>query len=370
MEPCEALRELRASSRTVPGTFQTNHHKRDMHLARFPRIKLGHWPTPLERMDKLSSLLNGPTLYIKRDDCTGLATGGNKTRKLEFLMADAIRKGADTVITQGATQSNHARQTVAAAAKLGLKCIVLLEDRTGNKNPNYVSSGNVFLNRLLGAPTRTYAGGTDMNKAMQAVAEELRAQGGKPYVIPGGGSNGLGALGYVNCALEILSQANDQQIRVDCVVHATGSAGTQAGLVTGFEGMGSGIDVLGIGVRATREAQEASVFRVACETADQLRLPGQIKRERVVANCDYVGSGYGIPTPAMVAAVVMLARTEGILLDPVYSGKCMAGLIDLIRKGHFKKDQTVVFVHTGGSAALFGYMDAFEEELPNATDTR
>jgi len=341
-----------------------------MHLSKYPRIRLGHLNTPLEPMPRLTALLGGPTLYIKRDDCTGLATGGNKTRKLEFLMADALAQGADTVITQGATQSNHARQTAAAAAKLGLRCIVLLEDRTGNRDPNYLHSGNVFLERLMGAPTRTYAGGTDMNQAMQAVADEVRADGGQPYVIPGGGSNRIGALGYVNCALEILTQANDQQIVVDRVVHATGSAGTQAGLVTGFEGANSGVAVLGIGVRAAREAQEASVFRLACETAEFLGMPGVVRRERVVANCDYVGDGYGLPTAAMVEAVSLLARTEGILLDPVYSGKGMAGLIDLIRNGQFRRGETVVFVHTGGSAALFGYMDAFGSTLPAGVDTR
>jgi len=341
-----------------------------MHLSRFPRIPLGHLDTPLEPLPRLSALLGGPTLYIKRDDCTGLATGGNKTRKLEFLMADAQRQGADTVITQGATQSNHARQTAAAAARLGMKSIVLLEDRTGSLNASYLYSGNVFLERLMGAPTRTYAGGTDMNEAMRAVADEVRAAGGKPYIIPGGGSNALGALGYVNCALEILEQANRTQLRVHRVVHATGSAGTQAGLVAGFEGTHSGIDVLGIGVRAAREQQEASVFKLASETADLLGMPGVVKRERVMANCDYVGDGYGKPTAGMVEAVTLLARTEGILLDPVYSGKGMAGLIDLIRKGQFARDENIVFVHTGGSAALFGYMDAFAAGLPPATDTR
>lgn len=314
-----------------------------MHLSKFPRVRLGHLNTPLEPMSRLSEHLGGPRLYIKRDDCTGLATGGNKTRKLEFLMADALVKGADTVITQGATQSNHARQTAAAAARLGMRCIILLEDRTGNEAHDYRNSGNVFLDRLFGAPTRTYAGGTDMNAAMTAVAEEVRAQGGVPYIIPGGGSNSIGALGYVNCALEIVAQANEQQIRIDRVVHATGSVGTQAGLVAGFEGMRSGIDVLGIGVRAPREVQESNVHKLACETAELL---------------------------GMVEAVSLAARTEGLLFDPVYSGKGMAGLIDLIRKGHFGADETIVFVHTGGSAALFGYMDTFDTVLSPSSDTR
>jgi L-cysteate sulfo-lyase len=341
-----------------------------MNLTKFPRVRLGHLNTPLEPMSRLSKLIGGPKLYVKRDDCTGLATGGNKTRKLEFLMADALAMKADTVITQGATQSNHARQTAAAAALLGMRCIILLEDRTGNEAHAYRYSGNVFLDRLLGAPTRTYGAGTDMNAAMEEVANEVRARGGKPYIIPGGGSNSLGALGYVNCALEIVAQANEQQLKIDRVVHATGSAGTQAGLVTGFEGMRSGIEVLGIGVRAPREAQEGSVYKLACETADRLGMGDAVHRDRVVANCDYVGDGYGLPTASMVEAVTLAAQTQGLLLDPVYSGKGMAGLIDLIRRGHFGSDETIVFVHTGGSAALFGYMEAFETTIASSSDMR
>jgi len=337
-----------------------------MHLARFPRVKLVHAPTPLEFMPRLTRLLGGPNLFIKRDDCTGLASGGNKTRKLEFLIADALERGADTVITQGATQSNHARQTAAAAAKHGLKCEILLEDRTGSKDPAYKYSGNVFLDRLFGAPTHGYPGGTNMNAAMEEVADRVRARGGKPYVIPGGGSNSIGALGYAACALELVTQANEQQLRIDRVVHATGSAGTQAGLVAGFEAMHSGIEVLGIGVRLAREPQENNVYKLACETAERLGMAGGVARERVVANCDYVGEGYGIPTPAMADAVSLLAREEGILLDPVYSGKGMAGLIDLIRQGKFAKGENVVFVHTGGSVGLFGYQDAFAEVIAPA----
>jgi L-cysteate sulfo-lyase len=337
-----------------------------VNLAKFPRVKLGHFPTPLEPMDRLSEALGGPRIFIKRDDCTGLATGGNKTRKLEFLIADALQKGADTVITQGAVQSNHARQTAAAAAKFGLKCRILLENRTGSKQPDYCESGNVLLDHLLGSPTEMYPGATDMNKAMEDVAEQIRREGGKPYVIPGGGSNAIGALGYVDCAMELITQANSTGLNIHQVVHATGSAGTQAGLVAGFEGSRSGISVLGIGVRAAREAQENSVFRLAGLTADLMGMPGAVARESVMANCDYVGEGYGIPTPGMVEAVTLLARTEGILLDPVYTGKGMAGLIDLVRKGHYTQGQNIVFVHTGGSAALFGYMSAFEGAVPKA----
>lgn len=329
-----------------------------MHLSRFKRVKVGHLPTPLEPMSRLTALLGGPSLYVKRDDCTGLATGGNKTRKLEFLVADALAQNADVLITQGAVQSNHARQTAAVAARFGMKCQILLENRTGSIDTEYCESGNVFLDHLLGAPTATYPAGTDMNKAMQDVAEEVRRKGGTPYIIPGGGSNSIGALGYVDCALELLMQANSAGIRVDHVVHATGSAGTQAGLVTGFEGCRSGIRVLGVGVRASRQEQENSVFNLAGATADLLGMRAAVKRESVVANCDYVGDGYGLPTDNMVEAVGIAARTEALLLDPVYTGKAMAGMIDLVRKGYFGKGETVVFLHTGGSPALFAYRNA------------
>ncbi|HWX49092.1 MAG TPA: D-cysteine desulfhydrase [Roseomonas sp.] len=330
-----------------------------MNLARFPRIRLGHLPTPLEPMENLSRHLGGPRLWIKRDDATGLSTGGNKTRKLEFLMAEALAQQADTVITQGATQSNHARQTAAAAAKLGLACHILLEDRTGDHSPAYAQSGNVLLDKLHGASISRRPGGADMQAEMEALAEELRAKGKRPYVIPGGGSNPVGALGYVNAALELVNQAAEMGLRIDHVVHATGSAGTQAGLVTGLVALNSGIPVLGIGVRAPREKQEANVLALAQRTAEHLGVPGIVKAEHVVANCDYVGQGYGIPTEGMVEAVKLLAEKEGILLDPVYSGKGMAGLIDLIGKGRFGKDENVVFLHTGGAVGLFGYPDAF-----------
>ena len=334
-----------------------------MNLARFPRIRLGHLPTPLEPLERLSRHLagpdgKGPKLWIKRDDCTGLSTGGNKTRKLEFLMADALAKGADTVITQGATQSNHARQTAAAAAKLGLACHLLLEDRTGRRDEAYTQSANVLLDRLHGAEIGHRPAGADMQAEMEALAAQLRAEGKRPYVIPGGGSNPVGSLGYVYAAQELLGQAMELGLRIDHVIHATGSAGTQAGLVVGMVGLNSGVAVLGIGVSAPRAPQETKVLALAQETAKHLGLPGIIRAEHIAANCDYVGQGYGIATQGMAEAVRLVAELEGILLDPVYSGKAMAGLIDLIRKGHFAPDSNIVFMHTGGSVGLFGYPEA------------
>ncbi len=331
-----------------------------MHLARYPRQFLAHLPTPLERLDRLTAELGGPEIWIKRDDCTGMSTGGNKTRKLEFLMAEAMLQGADMVMTQGATQSNHARQTAAFAAKLGMGCHILLEDRTGSNNANYNNNGNVLLDHLHGATTEKFAGGLDMNAEMEKAADRIRATGKKVYTIPGGGSNATGALGYVNCAFEMLGQFNERGLKIDHIVHATGSAGTQAGLITGLKATNAQIPLLGIGVRAPKQKQEENVFNLACATADKLGCTGVVQREDVVANTDYVGEGYGIPTESGLEAIKMFAELEAILLDPVYSAKGAAGFIDLIRKGHFKKDEKVVFLHTGGSVALFGYDAAFD----------
>ncbi|GKW02575.1 1-aminocyclopropane-1-carboxylate deaminase [Pectobacterium carotovorum subsp. carotovorum] len=333
-----------------------------MHLARFPRLSLGHFPTPLEVLPNLSAYLGGPTIYIKRDDATGLATGGNKTRKLEFLLADAQQQGADVIITQGATQSNHVRQTIAAAAKLGLKTKVLLEKRVEDYGEDYQRSGNVLLDNLLGGEIIDHLpAGTDMQQAMETLAESLRKEGSKPYVIPGGGSSPVGALGYVACAEELLFQSSQQRLRVDHIVHATGSTGTQAGLVTGLVATNSQIPLLGISVRAPKAKQEENVYALAQRTWQLLRIPGELPRSAVQVNSDYVGKGYGIPTEGTLEALRLLAQLEGILLDPVYSGKGMAGLIDLIRQGHFRADENIVFIHTGGSAGLFGYRQLFEQ---------
>ncbi|MBW2028606.1 MAG: D-cysteine desulfhydrase [Deltaproteobacteria bacterium] len=330
-----------------------------MNLARFPRRRYTEGHTPLERLSRLTEALGGPTIYMKRDDLLGLAAGGNKTRKLEFLVADALAQGADTLITCGAVQSNHCRLTLAAAAKEGLKCRLLLEERVPNSyNPK--TGGNNLLFHLMGVEkTRVVPGGSDMMKEMQVMAHEVAGEGRTAYVIPGGGSNPIGALGYVSCAEEILAQAFDMGINFDCVVCASGSAGTHAGLVTGFCGTNSGIPVVGINVSRSKEAQEELVYNLVRETAVYLDLKGEISREAVLCFADYVGPGYSLPTPEMTEAVKLVARTEAILLDPVYTGKAMAGLIDLVRKGYFQKEQNVLFVHTGGSPALHVYVDSF-----------
>lgn len=331
-----------------------------MLLSRFPRVSLAHLPTPLEHLPRLSKHLGGPEIYVKRDDCTGLGTGGNKTRKLEFLVADAIEKNADVIITQGAVQSNHARQTAAAACKVGMACELVFEKRVTDADDAYMNSGNVLLDRIFGANIREVEKGSDMDAAMEAVADELRAKGKNPYIVPGGGSNVIGALGYIDCALEFMSQANRDGIIIDHVVHATGSAGTQAGLIVGLKSTNSGIPLLGIGVNAPKDVQEEKVWKLAVETAEYFGAPGCVQREDIIANCDYVGDGYGIPTKEMNDAVMLLARLEGLLFDPVYSGKGLAGMIDLVGSGHFGDAKSIVFVHTGGVAGLFGYSAQLE----------
>ncbi len=326
----------------------------------FPRVELSHTPTPLEYLSNVSADY-GTNVWIKRDDCTGLSSGGNKTRKLEFLMADAVARGADTIITQGATQSNHARQTCAISAKLDLDCHVLLEHRTGFDDDAYAHSGNVLLDQLHGATLSKRPADSDMNAEMELLAQQLRDDGKTPYIIPGGGSNEIGALGYVNAALELTVQANERSLRIDHLVHATGSTGTQAGLVVGFEAMNSGIPVYGISVNKPKPLQEENVYGLVQRTCEFMGYnPDMIAREKIVANSDYVGDGYGLPTEGMVEAVKMMAQYEGILLDPVYAGKGFAGLVELIRNGHFKTGENVVFLHTGGSVSLFAYPKIFE----------
>ena len=332
-----------------------------MHLARFPRVRLAHLPTPLEPAPRLSEAL-GVEIWIKRDDCTGLAGGGNKTRKLEFLLGDAMEQGADTLVTQGAVQSNHVRQTAAAAAAHGLRCEIILEERTGSTAVDYTRNGNVLLDRLFGATIRTVPGGADMVAELEATAEAVRQKSGKPYIIPGGGSNAIGALGYVDCAREIVVQADELDMQIDRIVTATGSAGTHAGLVAGLAVMGADIPVLGIGVRAPKEKQEANVLKLARETAALLGRPDAVTAEMVVADCDYVGAGYGLIDQAVIDALTLAARTDGILLDPVYTGKAMKGLIALAKAGRFE-NETIVFLHTGGAQGLFGYQGELETGL-------
>lgn len=331
-----------------------------MNFTKFPRRPYLNGPTPIESMPNLTAALGKDVnLFIKRDDLLPGAAGGNKTRKLEFCIGDALEQGADTIITCGAVQSNHCRLTLSWSVKEGLDCHLVLEERVkGSYKPK--ASGNNFLFQLLGVKSlRVVPAGSDMMAEMRKLADELAGQGRKPYIVPGGASNAIGALGYVSCAEEILGQLNDMRLPIDHIVVPSGSAGTHAGMVVGMYGMNANIPVSGVNVSRTKPVQEEIVFKLASEVARKLELSSDIPRTQVVCYDEYVGPGYSLPTESMVEAVNLFAKTEGVLLDPVYSGKAAAGLIDLVRKGAFAKGSSVLFLHTGGSPALYAYLDTF-----------
>jgi len=299
-----------------------------MLTSQFPRLRVAHLPTPLEPLDRLSEALGGPRIWIKRDDCTGLATGGNKVRKLEFLLADALAQGADTVITPGAIQSNHVRQTAALSARLGLDCVAVLEDRRQTDEPAFRRSGNVLLDRLFGARIVTVPAGVESGPVMEAEAERLRGMGRRAYVIPTGGSNPLGALGYVEAAREIAEQAAALDLVIDGIVHPTGSAGTQAGLVAGCAALGLMIPVLGTSVGKPREQLEAIVLDMARQTCAVFAPETEVNAEAARVDSDHVGGGYGIPTREMAEAVTFVARTRRHSARP-----------GLYRQGHGRADR-------------------------------
>jgi len=334
-----------------------------MNLSRFPRRRYTPGPTPIEFLPRLTAKLGGPNIYIKRDDLLGLAGGGNKTRKLEFLVGDALEKGADTLITCGAVQSNHCRLTLAAAVKEGLKCHLVLEQRVPNSYKK-TASGNNFLYELLGAEgIHVVDGGTDLLAKMNEVADGLKEQGRKPYVvpgayvIPGGGSNEIGSLGYVACAQEILHQTFEMGLRIDNIVLTSGSGGTHAGMLVGMAGCNGQIPITGIGINKENARQIPAVHKLALQTAEKIGIANPPRLEDVIVFEEYIGAGYSLSTPEMIDAIKLFARVEGILLDPVYTGKTAAGMIDLIGKGYFADCENTLFLHTGGSPALYAHME-------------
>lgn len=327
-----------------------------MDLSRFSRVSLARLPTPIELLPRLSAHLGGARLYVKRDDLTGLGLGGNKLRKLEFLLGEAVAQGADTVLTVGALQSNHARQTAAACARLGLDCELILR-RGSHASDAYLNNGNILLDRLFGAHLHVLQPQESREERMAVRAEALRAQGRRPYCIPVGGSCGLGNLGYVACAEEILSQSVEMNVRFDAVVLATGSGGTQGGLVTGMR-MLDGVPVIGIAVEGARAEQEALASVQAQEAMRVLGREDVQLEEAVVVMDEFVGPGYARPSEAMREAVSLAARYEGLVLDPVYTGKAFAGFVALARSDRFDREPALLFVHTGGTPGLFGYPDS------------
>ena len=319
---------------------------------KFPdKVSLAFLPTPIERLERLSKHLGGPEIWIKRDDQTGLATGGNKTRKLELLGADALAQGADHLVTTGAPQSNHARQTAAAAARLGLGCSLVLR---GHKPE--ATSGNLLLDQLLGAHVY-WSESQDCNEAISRVMADLRAIGRRPYLIPLGGSNVIGATGYVLAMRELMEQSAAGRVSFDFIVFASSSGGTQAGMVLGALAYGYRGTVLGISVDHPAESLTTQVAALATATATHLGLDTLSLANQVTVNDDYLGEGYARVGETEREAIRLMAQLEGILLDPVYTGRAFGGLIDLIRWGAFTRGQRVLFWHTGGTAALPAFAD-------------
>jgi D-cysteine desulfhydrase len=318
---------------------------------RLPRVRLGQLPTPLHEMPRLSRALGGPRLFVKRDDQTGLATGGNKTRKLEFIVGEALRRDADTLIALGAVQSNHVRQTAAAAAACGLKCIAVLG---GDAPP--VATGNLLLDHLLGARI-VFAGKRDREQVAEEIATSETAAGRHPYLIPYGGSDEVGAAGFVAALEELKAQLDEIRLRADRVVFASSSFGTQAGLCVGAKSLGFEARLVGIAIDSTRAELQAAVAGIAAPLAARIGLPASLAPHEVIAYDAYVGGGYAVLGPPEREAIELTARNEGILLDPVYTGRAMAGLIDLVRRGEFGAGETIVFWHTGGTPALFAYAE-------------
>ena len=329
-----------------------------MNIVGFPRIKLACLPTPLQKMENLSKLLNGPQLYIKRDDMTGLLLGGNKTRKLEFLMGDAVKKQADLIITAGRTQSNWVAQATAAARKLSMEAVLFL---CGDKNEPY--QGNYLLDKIMGARFKFISLDDYQNhldEIMEDIAESYRKKGKKPYVMPRGGSTPLADLGYVNAALELLNQANQIDLKIDYIVLAAGSCGTMAGLITGLRGCSTNIKTLGVTVGRPKKECISRIATINKEIVDLLGSRFRVDENEIIIYDQYIGEGYGKRTEESIQAIETVVKKEGILLDPVYTGKAMAGLIDLIKEREFNFHQkNIVFLHTGGYGGLFGHSDYF-----------
>ncbi|MBX8607959.1 D-cysteine desulfhydrase [Pseudomonas cichorii] len=325
-------------------------------LARFNRLDLIEAPTPLEKLERLSTWA-GRDIYIKRDDTTTLALGGNKVRKLEYLAADAMAQGADTLITAGAIQSNHVRQTAALAARLGLGCVALLENPIGTEDANYLHNGNRLLLELFDAKVELVENLDNADEQLQALAARLRTSGKKPYLVPIGGSSAVGALGYVRAGLELAEQIKQTGLDFSAVVLASGSAGTHSGLALALAEQLPELPVIGVTVSRSEEAQLPKVQGLAERTAELLdiALPSAFK---VQLWDEYFGPRYGEPNAGTLSAIKLIASHEGLLLDPVYTGKAMAGLLDGIGRQRFN-DGPLIFLHTGGAPALFAYPDVF-----------
>ena len=329
---------------------------KNFNLDSLPREKFCTLPTPIQPMKRLSDQLSSVNIYIKRDDLTGIGFGGNKNRKLEYLLADALLQNADTVITEGAVTSNHCLQTAASAARVGIKCeLVLSDSHIGDR-----VAGNLLLQHILDVKIHRVKDSSDRKTMMQQVADDLTAAGKTPYIIPTGGSNKIGILGYINFVKEIAQQAKEMDIKFDYFVFATGSAGTQAGLLAGKKLYYPKMDIKAITVGDGKDEIISSIKEIIKNFEELHTIDLDIKDEEIIVLDGYFGEGYGIPSKELIATVKLIAKLEGVFLDPVYNGKAMIGLIDLVKQKRFEKDANILFLHSGGGPAIFAYDEYFQ----------
>ncbi len=329
-------------------------------LNEIPRYRLGHWPTPLEPLQRLSQELGGPAIWVKRDDCSGLLTGGNKTRKLEYLIADALSEGADTVVTFGAVQSNHARQTAAACAKTGLECHLILTRRVPWKSDNYETNGNILLNQLCDAHIHIMES-EDAEAKTGELIDSLQSESKKVYLIPPGGSNATGALGYTVCVDELKKQIEEKKINKPIIFHASASAGTQSGLVFGIQTIGAEIPIIGVNVyHKNSQNLHQKIMEIVSELQTEHKGSGLVSIPEDIVNIDnsYLGEGYGLPSKKTLDAIRLAASLEGIAFDPVYSGKALEAVVDKTILGDLDDYSDVILIHTGGASVLPVYQKA------------
>jgi L-cysteate sulfo-lyase len=333
-------------------------------IERHPRLKLGHFPTAIEPLPRLGRTLGRASLFVKRDDATGMGQGGNKVRALEFIIPDARRANADILLTAGVVQSNSVRQVAAAAAKAGLDChFGLITDRVGKTDPDYARTGNILLDHLYGATHEIVSIKDDRTDVLARMADRFRSEGRRPYIVPYGCANRLGAIGYLNAALEIseqiAAQEAAQELEITHLVHATGTGGTQAGLIVGFAALGLPIEIIGVDIDADPIGVKRRVTTILRELADEVGLEAEPLERKIIIESRYSAGAYGQADTATLEAISMAAGLEALTLDPVYSGKAFAALIGLSREGRFKDQDNVLFLHTGGTPALYAYRSLF-----------
>ncbi|MBV1909953.1 MAG: D-cysteine desulfhydrase family protein [Kangiellaceae bacterium] len=329
-------------------------------IDKYNKMNLGHFPTPLEPLERLSDWLDGPAVYVKRDDASGLGQGGNKIRPLEFLAPDALDSGANVLVTAGVIQSNSVRQVAATAAKVGIDChFAMITDRVDKVDTDYNHTGNIFLDQLYGATFEEISVNEDKDVVLEYISTRLKQQGKSPYIVPYGCANLLGAIGYLNAALEIAEQIITQQLHITHLIHASGTGGTQAGLIVGFALLNLPIKVIGIDIDADEKGVRCRVTKILTELADEVGLELEGLKQKIIIEPNFSAGAYGQADEKTVEAITVSAKLEALTLDPVYSGKGVAGLIGLTRNGYFKKSDSVIFLHTGGVPAIYAYRSLF-----------